>query len=150
MQMNMRVDGLEQLADELKHLGDNTEDIRTELLALGGEIVAKAWKDEAQERGHVQTGQMLRNIRADKAVRDQESVAIYPRGWSRTTLGKGGKEIRRKTPERNAAKAFILHYGRSKRRGDYWVDSAEERARRVLPDALDTKFLELTEGGKNG
>ena len=72
----------------------------------------------------------------------KESVrasAVKKSGSARvTTIYPHGKDAK---GVRNAEKAYIIHYGTSKRRGDHFVDEAEERAM----DAAEQTMQEVWE-----
>jgi Bacteriophage protein of unknown function (DUF646). len=109
--------GLDQLMAEMSREVTRMEEKATEMLGEGGKVVVKAWQDVIEERGHVKTGEMKRSVRASavKSGQDAHYTDIYPHGKDKKGV-------------RNAEKAFILHYGTSKKRGDHWVDEAEDRA----------------------
>lgn len=110
--------GLDAVVDELRRLGEGAGDVCERMIDAGAEEVRKAWRNVAEARGHRDTGAMIESI--DTAAPDKRNPnalyrEIYPQG-------KDSKGVR------NAEKAYILHYGTTHIRADYWVDEAEAQA----------------------
>lgn len=114
---NMTFSGTEELLEQLFAESERLERKATEMLGEAGKVVVKAWQDVIEERGHVETGDMRDSVRASaiKKNGDAYTSSIYPYGKNRKRQG-------------NAEKAFVLHYGTSRIKGDRFVDEAEERA----------------------
>ena len=107
--------GLNELINDMRRLGQESGPVADEMLMAGAEAVAQAWKRSAEEHGHRDTGAMIASIGYADAPSDIggiKSIDIYPQGVD----GKGVS---------NAEKAFILHYGTSRRPGSRWVDTAD-------------------------
>jgi len=107
--------GLDALVAEMEQAGELAGAIADEMLIAGAEAVKQAWQQAAEQHGHRDTGAMIASIgypRGPQTVGDVKSIDIYPQGVD----GHG---------VRNAEKAFILHYGTSKRPGSHWVDTAD-------------------------
>ena len=113
----MEFSGTEEMMDALFAESEKLEKRATEMLGKAGEVVVKAWQDVIEEHGHVDTGDMKNSVRASKVKKtgDAYTSSIYPHGRDRKK-------------QSNAEKAFVLHYGTSRIRGDHFVDDAEERA----------------------
>lgn len=103
--------------DQLFAESERLERKATEMLGEAGKVVVKAWQDVIEERGHVDTGDMRDSVRASAVKKngDAYTSSIYPHGRDRKRQG-------------NAEKAFVLHYGTSRIKGDRFVDDAEARA----------------------
>ena len=126
----MQFSGTEDVMRELLMENERMERKATEMLGEAGKVVTKALQDVIEERGHVDTGAMKESVRAS-AVKKSGSARV-------TTIYPHGKDAK---GVRNAEKAYIIHYGTSKRRGDHFVDEAEERAM----DAAEQTMQEVWE-----
>ena len=103
------------------------------MLMAGAEAVRMAWKRSAEEHGYMAPGNSRRGSgdliasigypRQPKSTGDVRSIDIYPRGRDRKGV-------------RNAEKAFILHYGTSKRPGSRWVDDADRYSEETAIPAM--------------
>ena len=122
----MTYSGTEEIMDELFRESEKLERKATEMLGKAGEVVVKAWQDVIEEHGHVDTGDMKNSVRASKVKKngDAYTSSIYPHGRDRKK-------------QSNAEKAFVLHYGSSKIKGDHFVDDAEERAGDAAEAAME-------------
>lgn len=146
-----KVEGLDELIDEMERHAENTEAIFEELTLMGAEIVRDAWKESAEKHRLKDTGEMIRRIDYDKRLKRDGRLLksfIYPRGNQTHTTGKGGKLIRRKKPIRYASIAFVRHYGTSRRPATYWVDTADEIANQKVPDKLIARWKEFLKNGR--
>ena len=125
----MEFSGVNDVLDELFRESERLERKATEMLGEAGQVVVKAWQDTIEARGHVRTGSMRDNVRASKVTRKGEAYtcSIYPHGRDGKRHG-------------NAEKAFILHYGTSKIKGDHFVDEAEERAADAAEAAMQNAW----------
>lgn len=118
--------GLDGVLDEMARLGQESGEAADEMLRAGAEMVREAWKRSAQEHGHRDTGDMIDSINYSHTVKkagDVRMIDIYP-------MGKDRKGIR------NAEKAFVLHYGTSKREGSHWVDDADRYSEETAIPAM--------------
>lgn len=122
----MTYSGTEEIMDELFRESEKLERKATEMLGKAGEVVVKAWQDVIEEHGHVATGDMKNSVRASKIKKngDAYTSSIYPHGRDRKK-------------QSNAEKAFVLHYGSSKIKGDHFVDDAEERSGSAAEAAME-------------
>lgn len=122
----MEFSGTEEMMDALFAESERLERKATEMLAEAGKVVVKAWQDVIEEHGHVDTGDMKNSVRASKIKKngDAYTSSIYPHGRDRKK-------------QSNAEKAFVLHYGSSKIKGDHFVDDAEERAEDAAEAAME-------------
>ena len=126
----MEFSGTEEMMDVLFAESEKLEKRATEMLGKAGEVVVKAWQDAIEDHGHVDTGAMRDSVRASKAKKngDAYTSSIYPHGRDSHRVG-------------NAEKAFILHYGSSKIKGDHFVDDAEERAEEAAEAAMEEIWM---------
>lgn len=121
-----RVEGLDELIDDMEREYEASAEVFEEMLELGAEEVKKAWKESAEKHGHKQTGEMIAAIDYAKkpgSPGGMKVAYIYPQGKDKKGI-------------RHAAKAFWRHYGTSKKAGTFWVDTADEIAARKVPPIL--------------
>lgn len=107
--------GLDPIIDEMQALGEKSGAVAQEMILAMAEAVKQAWKRSAEEHGHRDTGEMINAIgypRGPQTIGDALTIDIYPQG-------KDHKGVR------NVEKAFLLHYGTSKLKASYWVDTAD-------------------------
>lgn len=118
--------GVDRIIDELGRMDALTGPMAEEMVDAGARVLVDTWKDVIRSRGHVDTGDMLRSVKAKKPAGSSEVVAreVYP-------LGKDAKGVR------NAEKAFILHYGWKSRQGDHFVDQVEADANEPAVSAME-------------
>lgn len=117
--------GMDNLINDLEKLERSEMDaIATKMLDEGAEECVKAWDKGIRQAGHVDTGDMLRSVKATGKKNHRE---IYPRGRDRHGI-------------RNAEKAFILHYGTSTILGDRFVDEINESSEYPAIKAMEDVF----------
>ena len=140
--------GLDKLVDDVTRLGLGVSEVADEMLLAGAAEVKKSWQRTAERHGFEASGEMIDSIgfaRRPTNVRDIKSIDIYPQG-------KGADGVR------HAEKAFILHYGTSRkeprrRRKEkkfpgngipptHWVDEAEQLAADPVQEAMERVFDE--------
>lgn len=126
--------GLANLIKELEDLGADIDEISDEMLEAGGEAMKKAWTEEIKAKGHVDTGDMLKSVKA-KVNKSKKTAEIYPQGKDKKGV-------------RNALKAFVLHYGTSNIAGDRFVDEVESKGSDAAVDAMYEIYSD--ELGKRG
>ena len=117
-----RVEGADEMLKALQRLGDEMPQIERSMLESGGQVMAKSWQDAIDAHGYIDTGSMRENVRPKvRKFRGSQRAEI-------TSIGTDSKGVR------NAAKAYILHYGTSKiTNPSHWVDGAEEQG--IAPSA---------------
>ena len=122
----MEFSGVEEVMNQLFAESERLERKATEMLGEAGQVVVKAWQDAIEDHGHVDTGDMKNSVRASAVKKSGEAYtsSIYPHGRDRKK-------------QSNAEKAFVLHYGTSRIRGDHFVDDAEERASEAAERAME-------------
>lgn len=110
----LRIEGFDELIKEMEERGEQAGKVADAMLLAAAEVSRQAWQESANKHGHKDTGQLIASIgypRQPKDMGGAKGIDIYPQG-------KDHKGVR------NAEKAFILHYGTSKRPGSHWVDDA--------------------------
>ena len=133
---------VDEMARELKRLGQATAPMAREMVAEGAAVIAFAWKRVIGELRHVDTGDMQESVRADEPAQHGGAIEseIYPRG-----VDKKGVRI--------AAKAFMLHYGwkagkaargrkdskgrKDTNTGDHFVDTVEQECAEAVDYAME-------------
>ena len=122
----MEFSGVEEVMNQLFAESERLERKAAEMLGEAGQVVVKAWQDAIEDHGHVDTGDMKNSVRASAVKKTGEAYtsSIYPHGRDRKK-------------QSNAEKAFVLHYGTSRIRGDHFVDDAEERASEAAERAME-------------
>ena len=127
--------GIDELCRQLDALsGTGAEAIGEELLAEAGKIGEEKWKAAIQRAGHVQTGGMLRKVKATKPKRSKDGAAyveVYPQGTHPTAKARGGKAMN------YAGVAFTLNYGSSKIPGSRFVQAAESAMEKPIEKACE-------------
>ena len=120
------MNGVDRIIDELGRMDALTGPMAEEMVDAGARVLVDTWKDVIRSRGHVDTGDMIRSVKAKKPAGSSEVVAreVY-------LLGKDAKGVR------NAEKAFILHYGWKSRQGDHFVDQVEVDANEPAVSAME-------------
>ena len=110
--------GLDDVINQMRGMGQESGAVAEEMLTVGAWEVVTGWERAAEEHGLRDTGAMIDSIgyaSAPKTIGDAKTIDIFPQGVD----GKG---------VRNVEKAFILHYGTSRRPGSRWVDTAVDSA----------------------
>lgn len=122
--------GLDDVLRQMKELGELDGDIADKMLLDGAEQVRIAWKASAEKHKHRDTGDLIASIgyqRTPKTVGDVRTIDIYPQGKDRKGI-------------RNMEKAFVLHYGTSRRPGSRWIDDADEAAGPMVQQAMEADW----------
>lgn len=111
------IEGLDELIEDIARMEAGLDPVFEEMLDAGADEMVKSWKAAIIKHGHIDTGQMLRHVKSSKkkASRgsNQRQAEIYPRGKDKRGI-------------RHASKAFMRHYGTSKKAGTHFVDDAEK------------------------
>ena len=108
--------GLDKNMADMKRMGELAGPTADKMLMAGADQVKQAWKASAEMHGHIDTGDMVGSIGYPHGPKDANGIRaidIYPQGKDRKGV-------------RNVEKAFILHYGTSKKPGSHWVDTADQ------------------------
>lgn len=138
----MEFDGLNYAIDVMQKMGVDVGEVGRNMVRKGAEVVAEQRKKEAARRGLRDTGNMIKNIRPTRAVKEANGaleMTVYSQGSDKT----------KKTPVRNAAKEFMNHYGFKNKPATHWVDSAEKKAAPIVEKAMVriwTRFIKEGRG----
>lgn len=118
-------EGFDELIDDFKRHKDLLDEAAPDILQAGAEVVTECWKDAITKHGLIDTGDMIESVAPSKATitGTEKKIAVYPQGKDRKGV-------------RNAEKAFINHYGASRRKATHFVDDAEEKAEGPAVDAM--------------
>lgn len=143
MKIQCRISGLDDLHADFVKMGQEARGVFEEMLSIGAEEIKQCWRRSAEKHGHKDTGEMINSI-SYSARKEALRAYIYPRGYSRSTTVRG-RLYQRKKPERNATKAFVLHYGTNKISPSYWVDDAMQEADDNVTPLLLRKWSEFLE-----
>ena len=119
---NFSTSYLSDIIGNLEGLEKDIGEIQDEMLEAAGAEFEKAWKNGIERHEHVDTGDMLKSVKA-KINKNKKTVTIAPTGKDRQGV-------------RNAQKAFVLHYGSTKIAGDRFVDDVEEKGEDAAIDAM--------------
>ena len=129
-------EGFDELIADLKKNADLLDSAAPEMLQAGADVVADAWRDAIQSHGLIDTGDMLDSVAPANLVNSstEKKIAVYPQGRDRKGI-------------RNAEKAFINHYGASRRKATHFVDDAETKAEGPAIEAMAAVWYEKLESG---
>lgn len=145
--MGIKTSGLDLLRDDLAKLANAVGgDLPEKMLDAGVDAAVQDWKEGITTHKHVDTGDMLNSVGVAPETKTGRKREIYPLGTDR----KG---------ERNAEKAFVLNYGRSKGlskrkkgkksksglNGDRFVDDIQKNAELSTYKAMARVFDEETQ-----
>ncbi len=137
--MVMKTTGLDECILYTEQLGKNLPVVEERIFDTTSAISEKCWKEVINRRGHVDSGCMRDAVKSDKTTKlrsgGRKFRDTYPRGKDY-----GSKKHKRKTPIRNAEKAFYIHYGK-KGVGDHFVDEVD----RLIQERIDEPINKLIE-----
>ena len=129
-------EGFDELVADLKKNADLLDSAAPEMLQAGAAVVADAWRDAIQSHGLIDTGDMLDSVAPSNLVNSstEKKIAVYPQGRDRKGI-------------RNAEKAFINHYGASRRKATHFVDDAETKAEGPAVEEMAAVWYNKLESG---
>ena len=118
-------EGLDELIADLMKEKELFAEAAPEMLSAAADIVADAWRDAIRDNDLIDTGDMLESVGPTQSTvtEKEKKIAVYPQGKDRKGV-------------RNAEKAFINHYGASRRKATHFVDDAETKAEEPAIDAM--------------
>jgi len=128
-----KTEGIDEIIQELIRMGEDTGPVADKMLMDAAAEVKECWRESAEKHKHKDTGDLIESIdypRQPKTVAGVRMIDIYPQGKDRKGV-------------RNAEKAFILHYGTSKRKGSRWVDYADVLSGPRVQVAMERVFNEF-------
>jgi len=131
-------EGLDELITDMERMGEQAGEVFEEMLDAGALEVVDAWKKSAEKHGHIDTGEMRKNTRHTKiGTKGGSKIAhIYPRGKDKNGV-------------RHASKAFYRHYGTTRKKATYWIDTAEKEAAKTAPGKVFAIWSDyIRRGGK--
>lgn len=119
------VTGLEAVIKDMHRLGQQSGEVADEMLQAGAAVVVESWQAAIRAHGHIDTGAMLRGVKPTKAssTGGMRSITVYPQGSDKHGV-------------RNATKAFIANFGRTRQRGTGFVTEAENNAEEPAQAAM--------------
>lgn len=127
-------EGFDELLADLKQHGDLVLTAAPDMLQAGAAVVADAWRDAIRAHDLIDTGDMIDSVGPSDVVNtsSEKKIAVYPQGRDRKGI-------------RNAEKAFINHYGASRRKATHFVDDAETKAEGPAVDAMAAVWFDKIE-----
>lgn len=116
----METSGIDEVIKQMGEMQQLTGDVAKNMLRAGGNVMQKAWIDEANRNGYKRTGAMIASISQTNPIEKGTGlqIEVYPKGTDRNKT-------------RNSVKAFVLHHGRKGRgviQGSRWVDKVIKNA----------------------
>lgn len=134
----LMIEGMDETIKEMARMGQLTGQVADEMLLDGSAEMKTAWQNAITMFGHVDTGEMRKSIgfaKKPKSLMDTKFSDIYPQGKDKKGV-------------RNAEKAFILHYGKSKEDGSHFVDKAEADGEPKATAAMEARWDRFIEKGE--
>ena len=127
-------EGFDELLADLKQHGDLVSTAAPDMLQEGAAVVADSWRDAIRAHDLIDTGDMIDSVGPSDVVNtsSEKKIAVYPQGRDRKGI-------------RNAEKAFINHYGASRRKATHFVDDAETKAEGPAVDAMAAVWFDKLE-----
>lgn len=134
----MIIDGLDETVEQMARMGQLTGHVADEMLLAGAAEMKTAWQNAITLYDHVDTGDMKRKVGYNKmpksVMESKKLLEIYPQGKD-------------KQGTRNAEKAFILHYGKSREDGSHFVAKAEADGEPKAAAAMQARWDRFIEKG---
>ena len=129
------IDGLDEIIDQMKRMGQLTGKVAEAMLAAGAEQSKRVWVSIAESYPLRRSGRMIESIGYGKVKQggDESSIEIYPRGKDAT-----GKS--------NAMKGFVVQY-REGTEGSGWVDTVHEYEGQYIENAMTSVWNEFMATG---
>jgi len=127
-------EGFDELLADLKQHGDLVSTAAPDMLQAGAAVVADSWRDAIRAHDLIDTGDMIDSVGPSDVVNtsSEKKIAVYPQGRDRKGI-------------RNAEKAFINHYGASRRKATHFVDDAETKPEGPAVDAMAAVWFDKLE-----
>ena len=130
--------GIQDIISQMERMGQDVGPVAEEMCVAACEEIRDAWKASAEMHGLRDTGDMIDSIGFGTAPIRAGAVLmndVYP-------MGKDRKGVR------NAEKAFILHYGTTRKKATYWVDDADRMSAEPVQNRIEEIWNRfLSEGG---
>ena len=155
MELKCKINGLDELIDEMTARQDEIGDLFEEMLEAGAEEVKQCWRDAVDQHGHKLTGQMYDAI--DYTIKPEtpdgiKRAFIYPQGSQTETVipdpykTNAWRWVKRSKPIRRAEIAFIIHYGTEKVAGSHFVNTVDNLVEVRVPEKLIPMWEQWLEG----
>jgi hypothetical protein len=135
-------EGLNYAINAMQEMHVNVDGVMRDMVRKGAEVVAQERKKEAERRKLRDSGNMIKNIRPVRAVKEVNGALVL-------TVYSQGVDRSKKTPVRNAAKEFMDHYGYKNKKATHWVDSAERKAEKPAERAMTNIWNKFIKDGGN-
>jgi len=137
---SLDIDGLTELMGSFEHLMDLPEDVQLDMLNAEADIVIEAQKQEIENVGLEDTGQLKRSIARTGKLQSNKTdgmgryIDIYPQGT-------------REDGVRNAEVGFIHEFGAPNRHipATGWMESANEKCATEAVAAAETVYNQYLE-----
>lgn len=116
--------GMMGVIDRLDRMAGASDSMKREMLESAANIYVDTWKRVIRAKGHVRSGDMADSVGtvfSDESVGD---ATVYPQGKDRRGV-------------RNAEKAFLLHYGWGRKKGNHFVEQIEREAEVPAVEAME-------------
>jgi HK97 gp10 family phage protein len=127
----------DDFAEKLAKLGDKTDEIVTEVLEVGGEVVLNKVKSNLQSAlSGDSTGELARSLGLSKALVDRNLNHNVKVGFAEPRSDGGS----------NAKLANILEYGRVGQPPRPFLKPAKSATKDAVISAMEQKFNEIVEG----
>lgn len=134
----MIIDGLDETVEQMARMGQLTGHVADEMLLAGADEMKIAWQNAITMYDHIDTGDMKRKVGYNKmpksVMESKKLLEIYPQGKD-------------KQGTRNAEKAFVLHYGKSREDGSHFVTKAETDGEPKAAAAMEARWDQFIEKG---
>lgn len=130
--------GLDKVISDMQRMAETGGKCAEAMVDQAVVIIRDSWRESAERHGHRDTGAMIESVgfpNPTVKMGDILSRDVFPQGKDE----KG---------TRNAEKAFILNYGKSRFPGTYWVDEAEAAADPKVAAALEQMWDQYLKTGK--
>ena len=136
----METVGIDEIINQMIKMGQQTGEVADEMLKAGALEMKRSWVRTIDKFDFIDSKEMRKHVgypRKPKTINDVRTIDVYPQGIDK----------KRKTPIRNAAKAFYLHYGRENMDETHFVDIAEREAKPKSDAAMEARWKEFIEKG---
>lgn len=122
---NFHVAGFDAVEQALLREEQTALEAVPEMLKAGAEVLANEQKAQIEAYNLVDKGALIRSIKADKIKGEGTGryVEVYPHGKDKKGV-------------RNAEKAFIAQYGRTRQPAKPWFTTANEKAAPAVHEAM--------------
>lgn len=119
------VTGMEAVIKDMVRMDQQTGRVADEMLLAAAGVMTEAWKTAIQSHGLIDTGDMFRSVGPTRPVTKEgvRSLTVYPKGKDSTGT-------------RNAEKAFVANFGRTRQAATHFADEAEREGEEPAQTAM--------------